>query len=173
MLRIDSPRLPELEQQWIDSNPGKRSTLVDFATAAGQETLDRLLDAADAVVAGYRPGALERFGLTPDRLSREHPGVTLVTVCAWGDHGPWAERRGFDSLVQAASGIARVEAGEQAEPGVLPAQALDHATGYLAAAAAMTASRPPDADGGTWHAPALARADRRVVTARAAVRISR
>ena len=152
VLRLDSPNLPELEQQWTDSNPGKRSAHVDFATSEGRATLDRLLDTADVVVAGYRPGALERFGLAPDQLSRRDRDVVLVTLCAWADRGPWAERRGFDSLVQAASGIARFEAGERSEPGVLPAQALDHATGYLAAAAAMIGLVRQMTDGGTWHA---------------------
>lgn len=152
VLRLDSPFLPELDQQWIDSNPGKRSALVDFASDVGRATLDRLLGDVDVVVAGYRPGALERFDLTPDQLARRHPGVVLVTLCAWGDRGPWAERRGFDSLVQAVSGIARVEVGGRDEPGVLPAQALDHATGYLAAAAAMAGLVHQMTDGGTWHA---------------------
>jgi crotonobetainyl-CoA:carnitine CoA-transferase CaiB-like acyl-CoA transferase len=152
VLRLDSPNLPELEQQWIDSNPGKRSAQVDFATAEGRATLDRLVDTADVVVVGYRPGALERFGLAPDQLSRRDRGVVLVTLCAWADRGHWAERRGFDSLVQAASGIARVEAGARNEPGVLPAQALDHATGYLAAAAAMAGLLRQMTQGGTWHA---------------------
>jgi crotonobetainyl-CoA:carnitine CoA-transferase CaiB-like acyl-CoA transferase len=152
VLRIDSPNLPELEQQLVDSNPGKRSAHVDFATPEGRATLDRLLDAADVVVAGYRPGALERFGLAPDQLSRRDRGVVLVTLSAWADRGPWAERRGFDSLVQAASGIARVEADGRREPGVLPAQALDHATGYLAAAAVMVGLIRQMTDGGTWHA---------------------
>jgi hypothetical protein len=152
VLRVDSPSLPELDQQLIDANPGKRSALVDFGTADGRATLDRLLDGADVVVMGYRPGSLTRFGLAPDALAAAHPGVVVVTLSAWGETTPWAGRRGFDSLVQAASGIARVEAGERDEPGVLPAQALDHGTGYLAAAAALCALARQQREGGSWHA---------------------
>lgn len=151
VLRVDSPRLPELDQQWIDSNPGKRSTLLDFATDDGARTLRRLLTGADVVVVGYRPGSLARFGLSPDALASVHPGVVLVTLSAWGEGTSWATRRGFDSLVQSVSGIARVEA-DGDDPGVLPAQALDHATGYLIAAAAMAALSLQARDGGTWHA---------------------
>jgi CoA-transferase family III len=152
VLRIDSPSLPELDSQWIDSTPGKRSASLDFTTDAGRSALERLLDRVDVVVSGYRPGALDPFGLGPVQLAREHPGVILVTLSAWGDRGPWGGRRGFDSLVQAASGIACVEAGDDPQPGVLPAQALDHATGYLAAAATMAALTRQAAEGGTWHA---------------------
>jgi crotonobetainyl-CoA:carnitine CoA-transferase CaiB-like acyl-CoA transferase len=152
VLRLDSPALPELDQQLVDSNPGKRSAFVDFGTRDGRATLDRLLEAADVVVIGYRPGALTRFGLAPDALTAAHPGLVVVTLSAWGETTPWAGRRGFDSLVQAASGIARVEAGERDEPGVLPAQALDHATGYFAAAAALCALARQRREGGSWHA---------------------
>ena len=138
VLRVDSPSLPELDQQCIDANPGA--------------TLDRLLHGADVVMIGYRPGALARFGLEADALAAAHPGLVVVTLSAWGETTPWAGRRGFDSLVQAASGIARIEAGDRDEPGVLPAQALDHATGYLAAAAALCSLARQRREGGSWHA---------------------
>ncbi|MDR0360235.1 MAG: CoA transferase, partial [bacterium] len=73
-------------------------------------------------------------------------------LSAWGRSGPWADRRGFDSLVQAASGIARVEAGEAQEPAAMPAQALDHGTGYLLAAAVLRALARRTVEGGSWHA---------------------
>jgi crotonobetainyl-CoA:carnitine CoA-transferase CaiB-like acyl-CoA transferase len=152
VLRIDSPGLPELEQQSIDSNPGKRSAFVDFASSTGRAVLDHLLADADVVVIGYRPGALSRFGLSPAALADSHPGVVVVTLCAWGEEMPWGGRRGFDSLVQAASGIARVEARGGDDPGVLPSQALDHATGYLAAAAVLCALARQAREGGSWYA---------------------
>ena len=152
VLRVDSPTLPELEQQSVDSNAGKRSAALDFASVGGRGELERLLVDADVVVIGYRPGALACFGLAPAALAEAHPGVVVVTLSAWGEDTPWAARRGFDSLVQAASGIARVEGRDGDEPGVLPAQALDHATGYLAAAAALCGLARQTREGGTWHA---------------------
>jgi CoA-transferase family III len=138
VLRVDSPHLPEITAQALDTLPGKRSTLLDFAEPSARAALERLLAEADVVVQGYRPGALARFGLDADALAERHPHLSVVTLSAWGPAGPWAARRGFDSLVQCPTGIAVAE-GSDREPGALPAQVLDHATGYLAAAAALLA----------------------------------
>lgn len=136
VLRIDSPRLPELPDQHADTGFGKRSATLDLAQRADRRTFDELLARADVVVTGYRPGALDRFGLTPQALAESAPGIVVAQLSAWGAYGPWADRRGFDSLVQVATGIAAVE-GAADEPGALPAQALDHGTGYLLAAAVL------------------------------------
>ena len=134
VLRVDPPHMPELPAQHLDANPGKRTALLDLAEEAPREAL---LAGADVILCGYRPGALARFGLEPEALAERHPHLVQVSLSAWGEAGPWHERRGFDSLVQVATGIA-YECGERAEaPGVLPAQALDHATGHLMAAAAL------------------------------------
>ncbi|MEV0635471.1 CoA transferase [Streptomyces sp. NPDC050619] len=136
VLRVDAPRLPELPDQHADTGFGKRSTTLDLV--ADRRAFEELLAAADVVVTGYRPGALDRFGLSPEALAERRPGVVVAQLSAWGAYGPWAERRGFDSLVQAATGIASVEGTAQL-PGALPAQALDHGTGYLLAAAVLRA----------------------------------
>lgn len=149
VLRIDSPARPELAAQGWDMLPGKRSALLDLH--AERARLDELLAGADVVVTGYRPGALDRFGLAPEVLAERHPGLVVITLSAWGTNGPWGARRGFDSLVQAACGIALAEGGTDA-PGALPAQVLDHATGYLAAAAALLGLARQRRDGGTHHA---------------------
>ncbi|SDY32575.1 CoA-transferase family III [Modestobacter sp. DSM 44400] len=135
VLRLDSPRLPELPAHAVDTLPGKASATLDLADTV---RLERLLAAADVVVQGYRPGALARFGLDAGSLAVRHPHLIVATLSAWGPTGPWAGRRGFDSLVQCATGIADAE-GSAGAPGVLPAQVLDHATGYLAAAAILLA----------------------------------
>ncbi len=136
VLRVDPPALPEPDDVLADTGPGKRSTLLDLATPEDRETFETLLATADVVVTGYRPGALDRYGL--GALSERYPGLVVAQLNAWGWTGPWATRRGFDSLVQAASGIATIE-GDADHPGVLPAQALDHGTGYLLAAAVLRA----------------------------------
>jgi crotonobetainyl-CoA:carnitine CoA-transferase CaiB-like acyl-CoA transferase len=136
VLRLDSPRLPELPASAVDTLPGKASAALDLADPAAAGRLEDLLARAHVVVQGYRPGALARFGLDAGALARRHPHLTVVTLSAWGTAGPWADRRGFDSLVQCATGIADAE-GADGTPGVLPAQVLDHATGYLAAAGAL------------------------------------
>lgn len=138
VLRIDSPRLPEIPAHALDTLPGKRSAELDLAESAGRARLDELLRAADLLVHGYRPGALARYGLDPEELSARHPHLSVVTLSAWGPTGPWSSWRGFDSLVQCPTGIALFE-GTDGRPGMLPAQVLDHATGYLAAAAGLLA----------------------------------
>ncbi len=137
VLRVDPPQMPELELAMLDGAVGKRSALLDLRAAPARERLEQLLAGADVLVQGYRPGALAAFGLDPAELARRHPQLVTVTLSAWGEVGPWAGRRGFDSLVQGACGIA-LACGEHGAPGALPVQALDHASGYLIAAAAMS-----------------------------------
>ena len=139
VLRVDSPRLPEIEWQYVDSGMGKRSTLLDLNVDADRARFEELLSTADVLVTGYRPGALAAYGLDPHQVAERRPGIVVATLSAWGDSGPWGDRRGFDSIVQAATGIAVAESDDGTTPGALPAQALDHATGYLLAAGVMHA----------------------------------
>ncbi|AZS88075.1 hypothetical protein ELQ87_30450 [Streptomyces griseoviridis] len=148
VLRVDAPHLPELPVQHLDTGFGKRSTRLDLAVDG--RTFEELLGSADVVVTGYRPGALDRFGLSPEALAERRPGVVVAQLSAWGAHGPWRERRGFDSLVQVATGIAVAE-GSAERPGALPAQALDHGTGYLLAAAVLRALTERADDGASRY----------------------
>jgi crotonobetainyl-CoA:carnitine CoA-transferase CaiB-like acyl-CoA transferase len=149
VLRLDPPALPELPLHIVDGLVGKRSALLDAGESEGLATLHELLDQADIVVHGYRPGALDRFGLDAGSLAERHPGLVSVALSAWGDEGPWAHRRGFDSIVQAASGISMIESAGDGRPGALPCQLLDHGTGYLVAAAALDGLFRQRTTGGT------------------------
>ncbi|MBN3929826.1 CoA transferase [Streptomyces verrucosisporus] len=153
VLRIDSPRLPESADAHADTGFGKRSALLDLASRSGRASFEELLGKAHVVVTGYRPGALDRFGLSAGELAGRRPGVAVAELSAWGGPGvgPWGGRRGFDSLVQAASGIAVTEGGPDGDPGVLPAQALDHGTGYLLAAAVLRSLTDQRDGGGSRH----------------------
>lgn len=146
VLRIDPPALPEPDWQHLDTGHGKRSALLDARSAVMPE----LLSGADIVVIGYRPSALGPLGLDPEVLAARHPGLIVLQLSAWGtEHGG---RRGFDSLVQAESGIAMLESADGIRPGALPAQALDHSAGYLLAAAAMILLERREREGGSWLA---------------------
>ncbi|OIJ66156.1 CoA transferase [Streptomyces mangrovisoli] len=134
VLRLDAPWLPELPDQHADTGFGKRSATLDLRT--DRAAFEELLADADVVVTGYRPGALDRLGLSAEALTERRPDLVVAQLSAWGAYGPWRERRGFDSLVQVATGIATTE-GTPERPGALPAQALDHGTGYLLAAAVL------------------------------------
>jgi crotonobetainyl-CoA:carnitine CoA-transferase CaiB-like acyl-CoA transferase len=149
VLRLDPPDRPELPLHAYDGLLGKRSSLLGFGTPRGLDRLHVLLAEADVLVLGYRPHALARFGLTPQALAERHPGLVVVSLSAWGSGGPWGERRGFDSIVQAASGIAMTESGDGERPGALPCQLLDHGTGYLCAAAALRGLARQSVHGGT------------------------
>ncbi|WP_026553917.1 CoA transferase [Arthrobacter sp. 35W] len=139
VLRIDPPWWQEPAVE-AEMTVGKRCARLDLRTADGLAALHRLLDGADILLHGYRGGAMERLGLGEAALAARHPGLVDVGLNAYGWTGPWRTRRGFDSLVQMSCGIA--DAGmayfNAAAPRPLPVQALDHATGYLAAAAAIT-----------------------------------
>ncbi|MEU6322445.1 CoA transferase [Streptomyces sp. NPDC047009] len=148
VLRIDSPQLHELPDQHADMDIGKRSAVLDLAAPADRRSFEELLAQADVVVTGYRPGALERFGLAPGHLAERRPGLVVAQLSAWGAYGPWGGRRGFDSLVQVATGIAVTE-GSAERPGALPAQALDHGTGYLLAAAVLRSLTDQSEEGGS------------------------
>ncbi|HEY2022995.1 CoA transferase [Paraburkholderia sp.] len=153
VLMINGPHLPNIAPLVIDNGRGKRSALVDLRDAAGCDTLRSVARDADVFLQAYRPGALAARGFGPEELARLRPGIVYVSVCAYGHSGPWAQRRGFDSLVQSASGIAWAEraAAGGGGPRHLPCQALDHATGYLAAFCAMVALARRATEGGSWH----------------------
>jgi hypothetical protein len=145
VLRIDPPHIAEPEWQHLDTGHGKRSALLD----ARSPQMTALLAEADVIVLGYRPAALERLGLSPEFLALQHPGLIIAQLSAWGRDRP--ERGGFDSLVQAESGIAMIESPDGDRPGALPAQALDHSAGYLLAAAVCATLARREREGGTWH----------------------
>lgn len=150
VLRVDSPRLPEWEWVHFDTGAGKRSTRLDLDTPHGRERFRSLLGEADVLVTGYRPGALEGLGLSDEQLAAAHPGLVIGRIAAWNEDGPWGTRRGFDSIVQAATGIAVYE-GSAERPGALPVQALDHSAGYLLAAGLVRALVDQRTEGGTYR----------------------
>ncbi|WP_084352176.1 CoA transferase [Millisia brevis] len=141
VLRVDPPQLPEIEWQHTLTGEGKRSTRLDLRSSDDHQLFDELLAGADVLLTGYRPGALETWGVDIER-----PGLVHGSVCAHDPRGPRAGRRGFDSLVQAATGISLIE-GDADRPGALPVQALDHASGHLLAAGVIDALARRLADG--------------------------
>jgi crotonobetainyl-CoA:carnitine CoA-transferase CaiB-like acyl-CoA transferase len=153
VLLITAQHLPGMLPLIIDTGRGKLSTALDLRQTAERETLATLARQADIFVQGYRPGAIAAFGFSPQEVAKLRPGIVYVSLCAYGDEGPWAKRRGFDSLVQTASGfnVAEAEAFGENEPHALPAQVLDHATGYLLAFGAMAALARRAEQGGSWH----------------------
>ena len=153
VMRVTGPHLPGLPELDIDTGRGKLSAAIDLRATDDRDWLRGLAREAHIFVQGYRPGGLAAKGFSPEALAEMRPGIVVVSLSAYGHEGPWANRRGFDSLVQNASGInvAEAEAAGVAAPKELPAQALDHATGYLMAFGAMMALARKAQEGGSWH----------------------
>ena len=153
VLLVSSPDLPAIPWLTIDTGRGKLSTFIDLKRDEGRNKLKELLTEADIFSQGYRPQALANLGFSPEEAARINPGIVFVSLSAYGHIGPWANRRGFDSLVQTSTGFNHAE-GEAAGvdgPKELPAQILDHATGYLMAFGAMMAKARQSREGGSWH----------------------
>lgn len=153
VLLISGPDLPAIPWLTIDTGRGKLTSLVELKSEAGRGVMRRLLAQADIFSQGYRPQAIAQFGFSPEEAAQINPGIVYVTLSAYGHAGPWAERRGFDSLVQTTTGFNHAE-GQAAGvdgPKELPAQMLDHATGYFMAFGAMMAKARQAREGGSWH----------------------
>jgi crotonobetainyl-CoA:carnitine CoA-transferase CaiB-like acyl-CoA transferase len=153
VMNVASPNLPNLPRLVMDTGRGKLSAHLELREKADNERLKALLSEADIFVQGYRPGGLADLGFSPVVAARIRPGIVYVSLSAYGHVGPWAERRGFDSLTQTATGMnhAEAEAAGQAAPKALPCQALDHGSGYLLAFGALTALTRRMREGGSWH----------------------
>ncbi|MCO4861658.1 CoA transferase [Cupriavidus sp. WGlv3] len=153
VLLVTAPHLPSIAPLVIDTGRGKRSCQLDLRDADDKRTLHKLLHGADVLVQGYRPGGLAELGVGPEAAARARPGIVYVSLSAYGHVGPWAHKRGFDSLVQTATGFnhAEAEAAGSDAPRPLPAQVLDHAAGYLLAFGAMAALHRRAVEGGSWH----------------------
>jgi crotonobetainyl-CoA:carnitine CoA-transferase CaiB-like acyl-CoA transferase len=153
VLLVSGPDLPAIPWLTIDTGRGKLTTFIELKSEAGRAEMRALLKDADIFSQGYRPRALAALGFSPEQAAEISPGIVYVTLSAYGHAGPWAERRGFDSLVQTATGFNHAE-GKAAGvdgPKELPAQMLDHATGYLMAFGAMMAKARQAREGGSWH----------------------
>jgi crotonobetainyl-CoA:carnitine CoA-transferase CaiB-like acyl-CoA transferase len=153
VLLISGPDLPAIPWLAIDTGRGKLTSFVELKSEQGRDRLRDLLASADIFSQGYRPRAIAGLGFSPQDAARISPGIVYVSLSAYGHAGPWAERRGFDSLVQTATGFNHAE-GQAASvdgPKELPAQMLDHASGYLMAFGAMMARTRQSREGGSWH----------------------
>ena len=153
VLLISGPDLPAIPWLTTDTGRGKLTSFVELKSEQGRGVLRDLIKQADIFSQGYRPRAIADLGFSPEEAASINPGIVYVTLSAYGHVGPWAERRGFDSLVQTAVGFNHAE-GQAAGidgPKELPAQMLDHATGYFMAFGAMMAKARQSREGGSWH----------------------
>ncbi len=149
VLKVNAPHLPDLDGGAVDTSIGKLSAHLDLRDADQSETLRSLVRDADIFSQSYRPGTLDARGFSPEALAELRPGIVYVSLSAWGRSGPWRNRRGYDSVVQAASGMAHASS-EDGKPRALPVSAIDYVSGNLMAFGAMVALARRAQEGGSW-----------------------
>src|SRR5580700_2729772 len=154
VLKITAAHLPNLGYQEFDTGHGKLSAQLDLREPQQLGTLKDLVRETDVFVQGYRPGTLGNRGLSPEELSKLRPGLVYVSLCAFSHVGPWASRRGFDTVVQNVSGITwrqgQLFPGKEPGPQFYPVSAIDYLTGYVMAFGAMVALARRAREGGSW-----------------------
>jgi crotonobetainyl-CoA:carnitine CoA-transferase CaiB-like acyl-CoA transferase len=152
VLLVSAKHLPNLPGLVVDTGFGKLSASLDLRQAGDAAELRALARGADVFCQSYRPGALARLGLGPEELARLRPGIVYVTLSAFSHAGPWRERRGFETIIQSVSGMAHEQGieGGGGRPQHLPAQVVDHGTGYLAAFGAQIALARRAREGGSY-----------------------
>jgi CoA-transferase family III len=148
VLRITREDLADSGPSDFDTGIGKLNAHLDLRDPAQAQTMHDLIRTCDVFSQSYRPGALARRGLSPEALAKLRPGIVYVTLSAWGHEGPWRERRGYDTVVQSANGMAYQ--GETQRPAFLPVSAQDYIAGYLLAYGAMVALGRRAREGGSW-----------------------
>ncbi len=164
VMLVNSPHLPNIDAI-IDTSRGKISALADLRQPADRAALDAALAQAHVFIQGYRPGSLANLGYSAEAIAQKRPGIVVVSLSAYGETGPWGNRRGFDSLVQTACGLNHQEALAYADhdanatsqrqphlpPRALPMQILDVASGFLMAFGAQAALIRQQREGSSWQ----------------------
>lgn len=152
VMLVNSPHLPNIGAI-AETSRGKLSVHLDLHDPQDNSRLKALLSDAHVFIQGYHPGGLSRLGFSPQAAAAQRPGIVYVSLSAYSHRGPWADKRGFDSLVQTATGFNAAEAAAAgaSQPKALPVQILDHASGYLMAFGAQAALARQMREGGSWH----------------------
>ncbi len=152
VLLVNSPKLPNIDAI-ADTSRGKRSAHADLHVPSDRSAFAAALSSAHVLLQGYRPGGIAALGFGPEAVAALRPGIVCVSLSAYGRTGPWAGRRGFDSLVQTATGFNDAEgtAAGGAEPKALPMQVLDMASAFLLAFGTEAALLRQRREGGSWH----------------------
>jgi len=100
---------------WL--NRGKDSVVVDLAGSEGRDRLEQLIAGADVLLQNLKPGAMDRLGFSLERLKRDYPALICCTISGYGDDGPYAQRKAYDLLIQAESGLASITGGPEGPSG--------------------------------------------------------
>ncbi len=121
------------------SNRNKRGLVLDLKNEKGLDVLKKLVATADLFVQNFRPGAAERLGIGEEALRAVRPDLIYVSISGFGETGPYAQKRVYDPVIQALSGLADIQGGSGKRPRMMRLIVPDKVTA-LAAAQAMTAA---------------------------------
>lgn len=138
-LRALGPFSGDTSLTWAASARNKKSVTADLRTQTGRDILLKLVAKHDVLIENFRPGTLERWGISLDQLREANPNVIIVHVTGFGQDGPNAQKAGFGTPATAYSGFAHISGFPDREP-VLPSVSLvDYLTGTYAALGALAA----------------------------------
>ncbi len=153
VLMVTAPALPQAAMFVADTSHGKRTCYLDFTIPEQKKRLLDLIATTDVFSQGYRPGAMDKQGLSPEALAEQRPGIIYTSMNCYGYEGPFSDRAGWEQLAQCVTGIAAEQGGDEA-PHLLPAAACDYTTGYLAAFGTLVALGLRARVGGSYHVKA-------------------
>jgi crotonobetainyl-CoA:carnitine CoA-transferase CaiB-like acyl-CoA transferase len=141
--RAPSEGDPGLSAYFLCANRGKRSVTIDMASAEGQALIRKLAERCDVVVENFKVGGLAKYGLDYKSLKAVNPGIVYCSITGFGQEGPYAERPGYDFLVQGMGGLMSVTGEPDGVPGGGPVKVgvaiCDQVTGLNALAAILAA----------------------------------
>src|SRR5688500_7258377 len=149
VLMVTAEHLPQVPEHVKDTSHGKRSCFLDLNRAEDVATLKKLARDADVFSQGYRPGIMDKLGLSPEQLAAEHPGIIYLSISCYGAGGPFSNRGGWEQIGQSATGICLDNGDER--PKLLPASACDYTTGYNGAYGVLLALARRAREGGSYH----------------------
>ncbi|HKU72015.1 MAG TPA: CoA transferase [Burkholderiales bacterium] len=149
VLMVTAKHLPQVPEHVLDTSHGKRSCFLNLTNKDDLATIKKLAKSADVFSQGYRPGIMDKLGLTPEELAKERPGIIYVSISAYGHGGPLSGRGGWEQIAQCTTGIC-LDNGD-ARPTLLPASACDYTTGYNGAYGVLLALARRAREGGSYH----------------------
>ncbi len=149
VLMVTAQHLPQVPEHVMDTSHGKRSCFLNLNKAEDVATVKKLVRDADVFSQGYRPGIMDKHGLSPEQLAAEHPGIVYLSISCYGHGGPFTNRGGWEQIAQSATGIC-LDNGD-ARPKLLPASACDYTTGYNGAYGVLLALARRAREGGSYH----------------------
>lgn len=150
VLMVTAPHLPQVPEHVKDTSHGKRSCYLNLTQADDLATIRKLIASADVFSQGYRPGIMDKHGLTPEQLAKERPGIIYVSISCYGAGGPLSGRGGWEQIAQCTTGIC-LDNGDASRPKLLPASACDYTTGYNGAYGVLLALARRAREGGSYH----------------------